>query len=157
MRESQGFLSDLAGNNRIGNYRPTYNNTRLIGPDIHILMSSFLLILLPSVWFIIFQLPMYGSMFNVLAVELIFIASMSLDLYTLVDVGTSDSGIIPKSTHLVNQNYKYYIDPKVPGHDLIKLKVCRTCHIVRPPRSFHCKKCDSCIELHDHHCPWTGT
>ena len=37
------------------------------------------------------------------------------------------------------------------------IKECKTCNILKPPRSFHCDKCDACIELHDHHCPWTGT
>jgi len=43
-----------------------------------------------------------------------------------VDVGTSDSGIIPKSTHKVNPEYKYYIDPKRAGFERIKLKACKT-------------------------------
>ncbi len=34
---------------------------------------------------------------------------------------------------------------------------CSTCHIIRPPRSFHCAQCRVCIEVHDHHCPWVGT
>lgn len=156
-QENEGFLGDLAANNRIGSYKPAWSNGRLIGPDIHILISSFLLILIPSVWFIFNQVLLYGNIFLIGLVELVFIASMCIDLYTLVDVGTSDSGIIPKSTHKVNMKYSYYIDPKKTGCDLIKLKVCKTCNIVRPPRSFHCKKCDSCIEVHDHHCPWTGT
>jgi len=39
----------------------------------------------------------------------------------------------------------------------ISVHVCRTCHIVKPPRSFHCSNCEACIEVHDHHCPWVGT
>lgn len=38
-----------------------------------------------------------------------------------------------------------------------KLSYCKSCNIVRPPRAFHCAKCDFCVEIHDHHCPWMGT
>ena len=37
------------------------------------------------------------------------------------------------------------------------LSYCKTCKIMRPPRSYHCSICGYCVEVHDHHCPWMGT
>ena len=82
---------------------------------------------------------------------------MLYDLYILVDVGTSDPGVIPKSSLPVNQNYQFYIDPQRAGFDTIQLKICKTWNIIRPPRSFHWNRWDAWIEIHDHHWPWTGT
>ena len=49
-----------------------------------------------------------------------------------------------------------HIDTNVNGHEVV-LSFCKTCKITRPPRTFHCSRCDACIEVHDHHCPWVGT
>lgn len=154
-QENEGFLRDLSRSNRIGRYRPFWIKNRLIGPDLWILATSFTLIFVPTMSFVFFHLQLYEDTWKIVVVGFVLLSSMVFDLYTLVDVGTTDPGIIPKSR--LRPAIALYIDPKRAGFERIKLKVCKTCNIVRPPRSFHWKKWDCCIEVHDHHCPWTGT
>lgn len=35
-------------------------------------------------------------------------------------------------------------------------RYCVICKIEQPLRAKHCKTCDRCVALHDHHCPWLG-
>ncbi|EKF31649.1 hypothetical protein MOQ_004511 [Trypanosoma cruzi marinkellei] len=44
----------------------------------------------------------------------------------------------------------------VNGKEVLR-KVCPSCHIVRPPRSSHCRFCDYCVEEFDHHCGVLGS
>ena len=36
----------------------------------------------------------------------------------------------------------------------VPVKYCKTCNIWRPPRCYHCRICDNCVETLDHHCVW---
>lgn len=155
--EKVSFITDLYKSKRIGNYKPINGTRRLIGPDWRILAASFTLILVPSIWVYLELMINYNDYLSNFIQFVVWFGWTFVDLYILVDAGTTDSGIIPKSSYKVNNDLRYFIDTHRSGHGLIKLKTCKTCNIVRPPRSFHCKKCDSWIEVHDHHWPWTGT
>ncbi|CBJ32842.1 conserved unknown protein [Ectocarpus siliculosus] len=60
-----------------------------------------------------------------------------------------DPGIIPRRA-------ASGLPDSIPEDVRDQLSYCITCHIVRPPRTKHCKHCNNCVLTFDHHCPWTG-
>lgn len=36
------------------------------------------------------------------------------------------------------------------------MKYCRACRQWQLLRTKHCRDCDACVQMHDHHCPWLG-
>ena len=38
----------------------------------------------------------------------------------------------------------------------IDMKFCTICTIEQPLRAKHCRHCNFCVALYDHHCPWMG-
>jgi palmitoyltransferase ZDHHC9/14/18 len=83
----------------------------------------------------------------------------------------ADPGIIPRGLHPMPpppNDDPLTIGPalirwntvKTPHRDTpmdVPNKYCKTCLTWRPPRAYHCPTCDSCIEVHDHHCVWLNT
>ena len=35
-------------------------------------------------------------------------------------------------------------------------KYCTICHVEQPLRAKHCKTCDQCVSMYDHHCVYVG-
>ena len=46
-----------------------------------------------------------------------------------------------------------YEEVRVSGHPTAR-HFCTTCHILRPLRASHCRVCNNCVEVFDHHCVW---
>ena len=79
-----------------------------------------------------------------------------LPIITLAFVSTTDPGILRRYSTKPVTHPSTYLAVKVKGKDL-QMKFCDICLTYRPPRARHCHICDNCVEVFDHHCPWTGT
>eukprot|EP00299_Pterocystis_sp_00344_P018106 c9050_g1_i2.p1 GENE.c9050_g1_i2~~c9050_g1_i2.p1 ORF type:complete len:309 (+),score=45.82 c9050_g1_i2:24-929(+) len=127
----------------------------MVGPRWLYLFTTFLLIVVPLVWFIsrivldVFHL-IHMSIWVFLAIDVVVVlVSLGLTAFT-------DPGIIPRNPANVRNGkimrpipyvYKIYF----------YLKWCDTCQRYRTPCSSHCRICNNCVERFDHHCPWLGT
>ena len=75
---------------------------------------------------------------------------------------TTDAGMIPKQAddeHTIKwymQFKNYLVVDGLHGQKafMSRLKFCASCMIIRPKRSIHCRSCDICVEMFDHHCPF---
>eukprot|EP00457_Paulinella_chromatophora_P005561 gb/GEZN01005578.1/.p1 GENE.gb/GEZN01005578.1/~~gb/GEZN01005578.1/.p1 ORF type:complete len:441 (-),score=45.04 gb/GEZN01005578.1/:426-1748(-) len=113
-------------------------------------LTTYVAVLVPCVVFGVFIAPHFPLFVRIPLGLLLF-----LDLAMLFAVGTTDPGILPR---------RRLSDPPLlpkdvdlgPGRHL-PLRLCRTCNIYKPPRAKHCRMCNNCVDVFDHHCPWLGT
>ena len=68
----------------------------------------------------------------------------------LAAAATCDPGIVPRLPRSDRLS-------GLPCETQYRMNWCQTCQILRPPRAKHCRYCDNCVRVFDHHCPWLGT
>lgn len=78
-------------------------------------------------------------------------------LFMLLFATSCDPGILPKYESLIdNPHFDARTHVDADGF-LNETLICRTCFILRPPRSGHCSFCDVCVAEYDHHCGVLGS
>ncbi|XP_006753471.1 PREDICTED: probable palmitoyltransferase ZDHHC19 [Myotis davidii] len=76
-----------------------------------------------------------------------------LTFFSLLSLNFSDPGILhqgsneqgPRAVHVIWVNQQAF-----------RLQWCRQCCFHRPPRTYHCRLCNICVEDFDHHCKWVN-
>jgi palmitoyltransferase ZDHHC9/14/18 len=67
--------------------------------------------------------------------------------------------MFPQESQKYNPNDSaIYVPNEVPTSvpNIFKERYCKTCNILRPPKTSHCSYCDHCVMNFDHHCFFVG-
>ena len=120
----------------------------------------FLLIILPTIIEIIFVTFSFNSLIIALILTIIELISLAIIIYLFLNICTKNPGYL-----LRNESYFQVRETKIKSKKVVqsnirgfikRIKFCETCMVYRPPKTSHCKYCDSCVEEFDHHCFWIG-
>ena len=75
----------------------------------------------------------------------------TLNAILLINVSATDPGILPRQQFKNERSASVSIIRK--DATVLKSNFCKICNIWRPARARHCKYCDNCVDIFDHHCP----
>eukprot|EP01095_Lingulamoeba_sp_RSL-Kostka_P001685 TRINITY_DN1245_c3_g1_i1.p1 TRINITY_DN1245_c3_g1~~TRINITY_DN1245_c3_g1_i1.p1 ORF type:complete len:326 (-),score=35.90 TRINITY_DN1245_c3_g1_i1:30-1007(-) len=166
--EEEGETSNFTKGSLVPRYKIYPSDNKFLffgfcisGPDRLKQYRSIFMILIPSIIFFIYTCPFLIRLqfeFGIITLVISFCWSLLCIIFILI-TGNMDPGIVPRQTDIKEEN-PFNTLPRFREHTInnkkIQVKWCNTCHIFRPPRSNHCRLCDNCVEIWDHHCPWVG-
>lgn len=124
-------------------------------------VATGVLMLVPLVLFCVFEASWFWHERSP-AVVVLFGYCWAVAFASFVRAAVSDPGSVARNTHLVEDGFRLPDDycsvislPSAGGGGrAVEVKYCATCKVWRSPRTFHCVRCDQCVEGHDHHCKW---
>jgi palmitoyltransferase ZDHHC9/14/18 len=126
------------------------NGALVTGYDVWVFVFTNLLIITPITLFAIYMTSwLWNNGLLGLWIAVIYLAVVTFASFLFTSL--SDPGIIPRRLDTVSQDTVVHVD----GQD-VELRYCETCQVYRPPRASHCRICDNCIQVHDHHCVWVN-
>ncbi|KAJ5768065.1 hypothetical protein N7533_000648 [Penicillium manginii] len=132
-------------------------------------IATGLLVVVPSALFFAFSAPWLWHNISP-AIPILFGYVFYICFSSFVHASVVDPGIMPRNAHsmppTIPSDDPLALGPPTNDWVMVKLatsevaamdvpvKFCKTCNIWRPPRCYHCRVCDNCVETLDHHCVW---
>lgn len=106
------------------------------------LETFFILFICPYLWFKVTKI------IPVLSLQLFFAS-----IFFMIQTMSTDPGIIPR-----REIFETFGNlPEIFANEgLDNKKFCKTCKVFKPKRSSHCRICDNCVEMFDHHCGYVN-
>ncbi|KIX07258.1 uncharacterized protein Z518_01911 [Rhinocladiella mackenziei CBS 650.93] len=131
-------------------------------------VATGIFLILPAVLFFVYSAPWLWHHVSP-AIPIVFAYLFFVCLSSFVHASVVDPGIFPRNIHPFppeDNNDPLALGPPTNDWVMVRLatsrtaamdvpvKYCKTCNIWRPPRCYHCRVCDNCVETLDHHCVW---
>ncbi|XP_052795089.1 uncharacterized protein LOC128228063 isoform X1 [Mya arenaria] len=87
--------------------------------------------------------------------HILFFCTNVIMWFCLFHASTTDPGYLPRNIPEYDMAIKQvaHFDEWKQGDNPLS-RLCHTCRTVKPLRSKHCKVCNRCVKVFDHHCPY---